>query len=249
VLCLFYYFFQNRLIFVRYGIYGKYRFRLDKPHKEILLKSEEGETLHGLWIKVDKPKGLLIYFHGNTGSLKRWGKNAALFTKYGYDVLAPEYRGYGKSTGKPSEKALINDAHIFYDFALEHYSEKNIVLYGRSLGSGVAVQLAATKNAKLVVLETPFSSLLDVIQSNVPFIPFKYLLKYPFKSIDHIDKVKSEILVLAGKIDTQVPYKSSLELYNKVAERKDTHLYSFKRGDHNTLSSFKKFNRIMEEYL
>jgi len=171
------------------------------------------------------------------------------FTDYGYDVLAPEYRGYGKSTGKPSEKHLINDAHIFYNFALKHYEENEIVLYGRSLGSGVAVQLAATKNARLIILETPFSSLLDVIQSNLPFIPFKYLLKYPFKSIDHIDKIKSEIIVLAGKIDTQVPYKSSLALYNKVADRENTHLYSFKRGDHNTLSSFKKFKRVMEEYL
>ena len=248
-ICLFYYFFQNRLIFARYGIYGKYRFRLDIPHKEILLKSEEGDSLHGLWIKVEKPKGLLIYFHGNTGSLKRWGKTAAQFSEYGYDVLAPEYRGYGKSTGTPTEKHLIDDAHIFYNFALKHYQEKDIVLYGRSLGSGVAVQLAATKNARLVILETPFSSLLDVIQSNLPFIPFKFLLKYPFKSVDHIENIKSEIVFLAGKIDTQVPYKSSLALYDKVADRENTYLYSFKRGDHNTLASFKKFKKIMEEYL
>jgi fermentation-respiration switch protein FrsA (DUF1100 family) len=248
-IALFYYFFQNRFIFARFGIYGKYRFRLDIPHKEIMLKSEEGETLHGLWIKVKNPKGLLIYFHGNTGSLKRWGKTAAEFTNYGYDVLAPDYRGYGKSTGKPSEVNLINDAHIFYQFALKRYKEEDIVVYGRSLGSGVAVQLAATVKPRIVFLETPFSSILEVVQSTLPFIPFKLLLKYPFMSIDYIERVKSEIVILAGKIDTQVPYKSSLKLYNKVAHRKDVHFYSFKKGDHNTLASFKKYKRVMEEFL
>jgi fermentation-respiration switch protein FrsA (DUF1100 family) len=248
-LCLFYYFFQNRLIFVRYDIKGKYRFKLEKEHEEILLKSEEGETLHGLWMKTPNPKGLIIYFHGNTGSLKRWGKIAAKLTEFGYDVLAPDYRGYGKSTGKPSEFNLIKDAHIFYDFACEHYKEKEIVIYGRSLGSAVAVQLAATKQAKLLILETPFASLYDVVNAILYFIPFRLLLKYPFKSIDHIDQVRSKIIIMAGMKDSQVPFKSSQKLYNKVADRKDVYFHSFDRGEHNTLSSFKKYHQIMEDAL
>ena len=248
-ICLFYYLFQERLIFVRYDIKGKYRFKLEKDHREILLKSAEGETLHGIWMKTEKPKGLIIYFHGNTGSLKRWGKIAAKFTDFGYDVLAPEYRGYGKSTGKPSEKNLIADAQIFYNFALEHYQEKDIVIYGRSLGSGVAVQLAADKNAKLLILETPFASLLDVVSSILPFIPFRFLLKYPFKSIDHIDKVPSKIIVMAGTKDSQVPFKSSQKLFQKIAYRDDATFYEFERGEHNTLSSFKKYTQILEDNL
>lgn len=248
-ICLFYYLFQERLIFVRYDIKGKYRFKLEKEHKEILLKSNEGETLHGIWMKTPQAKGLIIYFHGNTGSLKRWGKIASKLTDYGYDVLAPEYRGYGKSTGRPSEENLIADSHVFYDFACEHYSEKDIVIYGRSLGSGVAVQLAATKQARLVILETPFASLLDVVSTILPFIPFRFLLKYPFKSIDHISKIPSEIIIMAGTKDTQVPFKSSVKLYDKVADRDDVTFYTFKKGEHNTLSSFKKYNKVMEENL
>lgn len=247
--CLFYYLFQSRLIFVRYDIKGKYRLKLESEHEEIMLKSEEGETLHGLWMKRENSKGLILYFHGNTGSLKRWGKIASKLTEFGYDVLAPDYRGYGKSTGRPSEENLIADAEVFYRFALEKYKEEDIVIYGRSLGSGVAVQLAATKNAKLVVLETPFASLLDVVSSLLPFIPFKLLLKHPFLSIDYIDKIKSPIIILAGSKDTQVPYKSSLKLYNKVADREDVKLYTFKKGDHNTLSTFKKYDRAMRENL
>lgn len=247
--CLFYYLFQNRLIFVRYDIKGKYKFELKKKYKEIMLKSAEGETLHGLWMKNNNTKGLILYFHGNTGSLKRWGKTASHLTDFGYDVLAPDYRGYGKSTGKPNEENLIADADVFYQFALKHYKEEDIVIYGRSLGSGVAVQLAAKTNPKLVILETPFSSLVDVISANIPFIPFRLLLKYPFYSIDYIDKIKSKIVILAGTKDTQVPYKSSLKLYNKVAKNGNIRIYTFKKGDHNTLSSFKKYKKAMEENL
>ena len=247
--CLFYYFFQERLIFVRYDIKGKYRFRLTQNHEEILLKSKGGETLHGLWMKTRKPKGLLLYFHGNTGSLKRWGKIASHFTDYGYDVLAPDYRGYGKSTGRPSEKNLVEDADVFYSFALKHYKESEIVVYGRSLGSGVAVQLAAAKNPKVVMLETPFASLLDVVSTLLPFIPFKILLKHTFLSIDFIGEIKSPIVIMAGTKDTQVPYGSSVRLYNKVSFRDDVHFYTFNKGEHNTLSSFKKYHRIMEKYL
>lgn len=247
--CLFYYLFQERLIFVRYDIKGKYRFKLEKEHEEIMLKSKEGETLHGLWMKTQNPKGLIIYFHGNTGSLKRWGKIAASLSEFGYDVLAPDYRGYGKSTGKPSEENLLEDADIFYRFAMDHYDEKDIVIYGRSLGSGVAVQLAAKKNAKLIILETPFSSLLDVVSNILPFIPFRLLLKHPFRSIDYIDKIKSRIVIMAGTKDTQVPFKSSQKLYAKVAARDDVEFYTFERGEHNTLSSFKKYKQIMSDIL
>ena len=247
--CLFYYFFQNRLIFVRYDIKGKYRFRLSQPHEEILLKSKEGETLHALWMKTKNPKGLILYFHGNTGSLKRWGKIASHLTDYGYDVLAPDYRGYGKSTGRPSEENLIADAHIFYAFALKHYKEKNIVIYGRSLGSGVAVQLAAVNHPKLVILETPFAILLEVVSSLLPFIPFRLLLKHPFKSIDYIEKIDSPIVIMAGTKDTQVPYRSSLRLYNRVASRDNAFFYAFNKGEHNTLATFKKYKQVMIDHL
>lgn len=247
--CLFYYSFQERLIFVRYDIKGKYRFKLEKEHKEILLKSKEGETLHGLWMKTNNSKGLILYFHGNTGSLKRWGKTAADLSEFGYDVLAPDYRGYGKSTGKPSEENLIADADVFYRFAMQYYDEKDIVIYGRSLGSGVAVQLAAKNHAKLVILETPFASLFDVVSSNLPFIPFRLLLKHPFKSFDHIANIKSPIVIMAGTKDTQVPFKSSQKLYAKVADRDDVNFYTFERGEHNTLSSFEKYKQIMKDIL
>lgn len=246
---LLYYLLQDRFIFVRYDLKGKYNLAIDKPHKELLLKSEDDETLHGLWIKAENPKGLIIYFHGNTGSLKRWGKVAAQFTDYGYDVLAPDYRGFGKSTGSPSEKALIKDAELFYKAALEHYNEHKIVIYGRSLGSGVAVQLAARHNPKLLILETPFSSLLNVAYSQVPIFPYKLMLKHHFRSDLHIKNVKSPIVMMHGTNDNQVYYKSAQQLYNKVSQREDVIFHTFKGGDHNNLSSYAQYNKLLNEIL
>ena len=244
-----YYLFQDRFIFVRYDLKGKYDLTIKESHKELLLKSDDGATLHGLWIKAEKPKGLIIYFHGNTGSLKRWGKVATQLTDYDYDVLAPDYRGYGKSTGKPSEKVLIQDAELFYNAALEHYTEDQIVIYGRSLGSAVAVQLAAKTNPKLLILETPFNSLLDVARSQVPIFPYKLMLKHHFRSDLFIEQVKSPIVFMHGTRDSQVRYKSALKLYNRVSDREDVIFQTFKGGDHNNLSSYSEYNKILTEVL
>jgi fermentation-respiration switch protein FrsA (DUF1100 family) len=249
ILGFLYYLFQDRFIFVRYDLKGKYDLSIKESHKELLLKSKDGATIHGLWIKTEKPKGLIIYFHGNTGSLKRWGKIAAQLTNYGYDVLAPDYRGYGKSTGKPGESVLIQDAEVFYKAALEHYSEDQIVIYGRSLGSAVAIQLAAKNKPKLLILETPFNSLLDVARSQVPIFPYKLMLKHPFRSDLFIEKVKSPIVFMHGTRDNQVYYKSALRLYDKVANREDTMFQTFKGGDHNNLSSYSEYNILMSDVL
>jgi fermentation-respiration switch protein FrsA (DUF1100 family) len=249
ILGVLYYMFQNRFIFVRYDLKGKYNLNIDKPHKELLLKSDDGETLHALWIKTNNPKGLIIYFHGNTGSLKRWGKVAAQFTEYGYDVLAPDYRGYGKSTGSPNEKALIKDAILFYKSSLENYNEDQIIIYGRSLGSGVAVQLAAKFNPKMLILETPFSSLLNVAYSQVPIFPYKMMLKHHFRSDRHIRNVKCPIVIMHGTRDSQVYYKSALKLYAKVSERDNVVFHTFEGGDHNNLSTYSKYNKLLSDIL
>lgn len=249
ILGILYYLFQDRFIFVRYDLKGKYDLAINEEHKELLLKSEDGATLHALWIKAENPKGLIIYFHGNTGSLKRWSKVAAQLNEYGYDVLAPDYRGYGKSTGKPSENVLIQDAKLFYNTALEQYSEEQIVIYGRSLGSAVAIQLAAKTNPKLLILETPFNSLLDVARSQVPVFPYKLMLKHPFRSDLFIEQVKSPIIFMHGTRDSQVRYKSALKLFSKVSDREDAMFQTFIGGEHNNLSSYSEYTKILTEVL
>ena len=249
IIGLLYYLFQNRFIFVRYDIKGKYSLNLEQNHTELLLKAKDGETMHALWIKAENPKGLIIYFHGNTGSLKRWGKVAAELTSFGYDILATEYRGYGKSTGNPSEKRIIADAELFYDFALEHYPENQVVIYGRSLGSSVAIQISAKHNPRCLILETPFYNLMNVAWNQIPIYPYHLMLRHKFKSNYFIKYVKSPILFMHGTNDRQVRYKSARRLYNLVADRKNVSFHTFKEGGHNNLSTYDKYDRVLEEIL
>jgi pimeloyl-ACP methyl ester carboxylesterase len=192
---------------------------------------------------------VIVYFHGNTGSLKRWGKIAAEITRFGYDVLAPDYRGYGKSTGKPSEKKLIEDSRLFYEEAKNTYAAEQIVFFGRSLGSGVAVQLAAQVKPQKLILETPFYSLLDVVQSRFKIFPFKWLLRHPFYSNIHIQRVQSPILILHGKKDSIVPFSSAKKLFGLVKDRHNVSFQVFKYGGHNDLSTFPKYTKAIAEFL
>ncbi|MBK8338531.1 MAG: alpha/beta hydrolase [Flavobacteriales bacterium] len=114
--CATYYLLQERLIFVRSDLSDGYRFKFQYPFEERYVKADDGNALHALYFPVEDgtPKGVVLYFHGNTGTLRRWGRRAPRFTRQGWAVLMPDPRGYGKSRGKLSEAALLADAWTWY---------------------------------------------------------------------------------------------------------------------------------------
>ena len=139
------YFFQEKFIFFPEVLEKDYQFRFAPTEKWEEFWLENGDAkLHGLLFQSPKPKGIIVYFHGNAGSLREWGTLSERFTGRGYELLIMDFRGYGKSRGKLSEKALLEDAQVSYDYAKARFAEDSIVIYGRSLGSGIAVHLAAT---------------------------------------------------------------------------------------------------------
>ncbi|MBK7945553.1 MAG: alpha/beta hydrolase [Flavobacteriales bacterium] len=115
-LCLLYWLFQERFIFLRYDLALRYRFRFGGRYTECWLDRPDGARLHALWFKAREPKGVVLYFHGHSGNLKRWGRQAARFVALGHDVLMPDPRGYGKSTGRLSEAAVLADAVAWFDW-------------------------------------------------------------------------------------------------------------------------------------
>jgi len=149
------YFIQEKMIFLPTKLPQDYRYSFRHDFEEINLKTDDGFVLNSIHFKQLKPKGLILYFHGNAGDLSRWGNITSFFADKNYDVLVMDYRTYGKSTGKLSEDALHNDAQLFYEYALERYDESDIILYGRSLGTGIATKLAANNNPDRLILETP----------------------------------------------------------------------------------------------
>jgi fermentation-respiration switch protein FrsA (DUF1100 family) len=242
------YFFQEKLIFLPSKLPQDYTYSFSLPHEEFNLRTEDGAILNGLHFKNSEPKGVILYFHGNAGDLSRWGEIALYFVEKQYDVIIMDYRTYGKSTGKLSPAALFDDAQLFYDYALEHYDENRITLYGRSLGTGIASRIAAINTPKQLVLETPFYSLLDVAKSMFPILPVSVFLKYTLPSYEFMQEVTCPVTIFHGTSDSVVPYESGKKLYDAIPNEGKT-FYAIENGDHNNLISFPQYHEGIESVL
>jgi len=250
VICVFYYLIQERLIFVRVRLRQNYRFKFKGQFEELWFDRSDGARIHGVLFSAQgQTKGVILYFHGNSGSLRRWGKQARKLTNYGYDVLVMDYRGYGKSRGKLSERAVHEDARCAYDHLLKSHAPKNIVIYGRSLGSGPATRLAASVTAKVLILETPFANLYDVARHYSALLPYRLLLRYPFRNDLYISGVSCPIYIFHGKKDMVVPYNSALKLYSLIPPELVREMITFKKGRHSNLYKYNLFDLKLREIL
>jgi fermentation-respiration switch protein FrsA (DUF1100 family) len=255
VMCLFYFVFQERFIFIRYGLAPRARFRFKYPFEERFLDTPDGARLHALYFPAENSptgqaaRGVVLYFHGNAGNLRRWGKYAPRFTALGYDVLMPDYRGYGKSHGKLSEAALHADAKAWYRSLLDRWPEQDIVIYGRSLGSAMATPVAAEHAPRLLLLETPFANLRDVARYYLRILPYRWLLRYAFRNDQAIKRVRCPVYIFHGRRDTVVPYASALRLYSLVPTTVEREMFTFAKGHHSDLVRFRRFNRTVARIL
>lgn len=219
------------------------------PYKEVNLKTQDGAILNALHFYNDKPKGVILYFHGNKGNLVRWGKIAEnLATTYQYDVLVMDYRTYGKSTGKRSEAHFYADALVCYDYVASHYPDSNIVVFGRSLGSGIASWVATQKKVKSLILETPYYSLESLIQSFVPILPVRYFLDYHFDNHKNLQNVTCPVLLFHGTADKLIAYKWALQLYQSV-EDKNVIFTTITNGTHHNLNTFPAYHKALSAFL
>jgi len=243
--------FQEKLLFRNTKLALDYQFKFKSNFEEIWFEPEVGVKLNGLYFKTDstKRKGLIVYFHGNADDLKRWGKYADDFTKNHYDILMIDYRQFGKSTGVLSEKALHTDARYIYEWAKKRFSEDNIVIYGRSLGTGIATRLASEANPKMLLLETPYFSLIDVGESYLPILPYDKLLKYKMRTDLCIQAVKCPIYLFHGTKDEVVPYQSSIKLVQLLNKKPSEILITIPEGKHKNLGEFQAYHLALERLL
>lgn len=243
--CLFYTLFQERFIFIRFRTARSYRYKFAGTFEERFLTNEDGAELHALYFRAPAPKGVILYFHGNTGSVRRWGRFAPRFVRLGYDVLIPDPRGYGKSRGKLSEEALHGDAAQWYDHVLKTWPEKDVVILGRSLGSGLATPLAAQRSPRMLVLETPFANLYEVAVNYLPMLPYRLLLRYTFRNDKAIKRINCPVYILHGKFDAVVPYSSALRLYSLTPSHVHREMITFPKGHHSDLARFPRYQRFL----
>jgi uncharacterized protein len=173
--------------------------------EEVILTSADREKLIAWHVAPHGTKPVVIYFQGNAGALNLRAVRFKWLTADGTGLVALSYRGYGGSSGKPSEAGFISDAMAAYDFVASRYPSKPIVLWGESLGTAVATALAAEREVGGLILDAPFTSAADVGAAAYPFVPVRWFLKDTFHSDERIVRVKSPLLVLHGERDRVVP--------------------------------------------
>jgi fermentation-respiration switch protein FrsA (DUF1100 family) len=162
------------------------------------------------WWKPPEPgKALILYFHGNGGSLWNGRFRAQALTASGRGLLMISYRGYSGSTGSPTETGLHTDARIAYDWVRQSYEATPLVAYGESLGTGVAVRLASEQPLAGLILDAPYTSTADVASLTYWYVPVSWLMLDQFRSLDIIHKVKAPILILHGTDDRTIPLPSA----------------------------------------
>lgn len=220
---------QESLIFVGTKLPANYTFEFDLPYRELTIDAD-GAALNALHFQQPNPRGLVFFLHGNGGNLRSWTSGADYYQKVNYDMFMFDYRGYGKSTGEmESEEQLHADVRLAWDTIAPEYAGKPIVLYGRSLGAALAVRLATEVDPDLLVLVSPFESMLAMASAQYPIVPAA-LVRYPLRSDQLIAEVAAPILFVHGDRDTFIPLSHSQTLMELATS--PSRLLIIERADH-----------------
>ena len=232
------YFSQEKLIFPASRLEPGHRFSFGSERFEEIRVNVPGAMLHALHFMQPAPRGLVFFLHGNGGDVSSWATDLDFYARTRYDLFLFDYRGYGLSTGSiDSETQLHADVRAMWDTIAPGYTARKlpIVIYGRSLGSALAVPLARDVDPALLVLATPFTSLVSMAARLYPFAP-SWLVRYPLRTDDVIGAIKSPIVLVHGTRDELVPISDSEALLVRIKSHGE--LIRIDGASHNDLQGF-----------
>ncbi len=218
------YFGQEKMIFQASKLPADFTYKFDQSFEELSIKSADAD-LNAILFKTDKPRGAVLYLHGNAGTLDHWSSIAPDYTANGYDVMLLDYRGYGKSEGTiESEAQFLADVTAAYQALAKRYS--NIVIVGYSIGTGPAAYLASKFDPSALVLQAPYYNLIELADSRVPFVP-DFVKKYRFETNLFLPKVKCPIYIFLGTDDRLISFDNGERLH-KLMPEDQSHLFRLK---------------------
>lgn len=238
---------QERFIFKPEKLHQDFKYKYDIPFEELFFNVAPGVKINGLHFYNPKPLGLILYFHGNTRSIKGWAKYAKDFYRFNYDVVLVDYRGFGKSTGTRSENEMLGDMHYVYSKLAQTYSEDHLIVYGRSLGSGFATKVACDNNPRYLILDSPYFSFTKAIERFLPILPVRLILRFHLRTDLWLSKVKCHTYILHGSRDWLIPISHSEKL--KAINPRMITLITIEGGGHNNLPSFDAYHNIIRDIL
>ncbi|SMO85870.1 alpha/beta hydrolase [Gracilimonas mengyeensis] len=219
-ICGYFYSIQESIIFnprvldenAGYGYSFQFKERWFEPEEDVRIQAVHAFT------DADTAKGLVMYLHGNRGANQTNADKYTLFLDNGYDMIYPDYRIYGKSRGEmEGEEDLVGDIRYVFNEMVKEYGEDNIVIVGYSLGSGVAAQVAEAYDPKMLILWTPFKSLVDVKDSEFSFLP-DFLMKYTLRTDEALQQIDEPVHIFYAGADQVLPVERSLALTDYLKE-------------------------------
>lgn len=242
------YIFQTKLIFHPGKLSKDFKFKLSPDDDEVFLKTLDGTRIHGLYYHGTRHE-VILYFHGNAGDLSGWRFVAEDFTALGYPVFIIDYRGYGKSEGIFSEEGFYQDAEAAYRYLIniKGFATQDIIVYGRSIGTGVAVDLASKHKVNGLVLESPYTSFGKLANEKLPFFFPSLYLDYKFNNEEKIASVKCPVILIHGERDSLIPSSHSKKLLPKIKTK--SKLILVPQGSHNDLNSFEEYQNMLRKEL
>ena len=243
------YFLQDKLIFHPEKISATTFENLPYPHHEINVSFDSTTKINIVQFTVPDSicKGVVIYFHGNARNIIRYAHCVPDFTKNKYEVWMVDYPGYGKSVGKLTEESMYDCAEQLYRLARTKFSADSIVIYGRSIGTGIAAWLASKHSCKRVLLETPYYSMTSLASHYFPIYPVSTIIKYKLPTFSYVQLVNAPVTIFHGTNDEVIPYSNSEKL-KEVLRAKDEFV-TIPGGKHNNLSESSLYHQKLDSLL
>ncbi len=240
---------QEKFIFHPQTLPANHVFNFDIPFKEINIPFNETDTLNMVqFFPTDSVRrGVVLYYHGNKRNIERYAKFVNAFTKNGYEVWMEDYPGFGKSTGERTEKKLYRQALEIEKMAKGKYGKDSIILYGKSLGTGIAAYVASQTNCKRLILETPYYSIPDLYDCYAPIYPTQRMSTYKIPVNEYLQEVNYPITIFHGTSDGVIPYRCAAKL--KTVLKPTDEFITIENGTHHNLAGFEVYKTKLDSLL
>lgn len=226
-----------------------HRFNFPMPYEEAIIPMNGTDTvsLVKFFPAQKRHRGIVIYFHGNMENIEHYAPFAAAFTRHGYEVWMPDYPGYGKSTGTLTEDKMYDAAARVYKLAMQQYHSDSIIIYGKSLGTGVAAYIASRSPSQMLILETPYTNIPDLFASHLFIYPTGRMIHYKFPVDEYLGDVRVPVVIFHGTGDWIIPYRCAVQL--KAQLKPADRFTTIEGADHHNINQTRQYFSVIDSLL
>lgn len=201
--------------------------------EDVSITTRDGEKLHGWYVPAIRGRGVVLFFHGNAGNISHRLDSIEIFHQLGLDTLIIDYRGYGQSSGKPTEQGTYLDAEAAWSYLVDErgIAANRIIIFGRSLGGAIGAWLGTQQTAAAVIIESSFTSGVDMARRLYPFLPARLITRLHYPAAEYASRLQCPVLVVHSRDDEIIPFEMGQSIYAAAPQRKS---FLELRGDHNS---------------